>query len=70
LARSDGADHIVTNNTAATSLQALRYILSRRWRAVPDRKFVLFCPFFFVVDLLSLVLFGYFILSVLLSLTR
>src|SRR4051794_40536828 len=57
-----GSVTMFSNNTAATSLQTLRYILSLRWRSVPDRKFVLFCQFFFLVDILSLGWFGYLVI--------
>ena len=62
-----GSVAMFTNNTPATSWQTLRYILSRRWRSVPDRKFLVLCEALFVVDILGFVCLAYFVVSVVLS---
>ena len=48
---------------ARMSIRGMRYFLTRGYRSVPDRRFVMFCDFFLVIQVLVLASFAYFVIS-------
>jgi hypothetical protein len=61
--RELGSPSMFKNQGARTSIRGMRYFLSRGYRSVPDRRFVLFCDFLLVIEVAILVSFLYFVVT-------
>jgi len=61
--RGLGSPSMFKNQDARTSIRGMRYFLSRGYRSVPDRRFVFFCDFLLVIEVIILASFVYFVVS-------
>jgi hypothetical protein len=61
--RELGCPTIFKNQDTRTSIRAMRYFLNRGYRSVSDRRFVLFCDVFLVIEVVILASVVYFVVS-------
>ena len=61
--RGLGSPSMFKDQDARMSIRGMRYFLTRGYRSVPDRRFVMFCDFFLVIQVLVLASFAYFVIS-------
>jgi len=68
--RALGSPTMFGNQDFHTSIRGMRYFLCRGYRNVTDRRFVMFCDFFLVIQVLVLLSFAYFVISTVIFYTQ
>jgi hypothetical protein len=61
--RALGSPSMFRNQDFRTSIRGMRYFLSRGYRSVPDRRFVIFCDLLLIIEVVILASFLYFVAS-------
>jgi len=61
--RELGSPSMFKNQDTRTSMRGMLYFVSRGYRSVPDRRFVMLCDFLLVIQVLVLASFVYFVAS-------